>query len=80
MSDGTRHLFPSDRGSTVRGLPNTPSIILIFWIGNEQERVLAEMLRKNCLAYISGMGPLLLRHVLCMLLVTPTDTQTYELL
>ncbi|THG99963.1 hypothetical protein EW026_g2493 [Hermanssonia centrifuga] len=35
------------------------------WIyGNEQERVLAEMLRKNCLAYISGMGPLLLRHVL----------------
>lgn len=29
--------------------------------GNDREKLLAEMLRTNCLAYISGLGPLLLR-------------------
>lgn len=30
-------------------------------VANDKERVLAEMLRANTLAYISGLGPLLLR-------------------
>lgn len=42
---------------------------------NERDRVVAEMLRANCLAFISGMGPLLLRYDL----LSPRRRISYEI-
>lgn len=41
--------------------------LAILHTADHRERVLAEMLREDCLRYISGMAPLLLRYV-------PSDT------
>ncbi len=49
-------------GSSILLFPFPPLRVLMTPAGDERELLLAEMLREDCLRYIAGLGPYLLRY------------------